>query len=186
MNYDTPKSTYSNNAMHHMQIISTAFHLSAIAHRGQKRVDGTDYIEHPIEVANNLIRVGIVDADILAAAYLHDALEKGPKHMRKTIENQLGHNIVLLVDSLTDDQRLSSSHRKAQQLERAPTMPILAKQIKLADRIANLRSPRPDWNDAKRQTYAEHSHALLFALKGSHDVLESQLQQRLNSPEWRV
>ncbi|MBS9783054.1 MAG: bifunctional (p)ppGpp synthetase/guanosine-3',5'-bis(diphosphate) 3'-pyrophosphohydrolase [Pasteurella sp.] len=179
-------SRNTNSSSYPINIISKALSLSALAHRGQKRADGSDYIEHPIEVANNLISVGIINPEQLATAYLHDALEKGPTNMHSLIEYHLGVRILSLVEALTDDQTLSSSQRKVQQLERVAALPIIVKQIKLADRIANLRAPRPDWNEEKRQNYAIHSHKLLDLLKGSHHVLELQLKQRLELPVWNI
>ncbi len=169
-----------------LAFIACAHAIAAQAHRGQKRSDGQDYIEHPIEVARNLLDVGLTDPQQLAAAYLHDALEKGPAAMRGLIEQDLGSEVLELVDALTDDQSMSSHGRRGHQLDRAASMPLAARQIKLADRLANLRSPRPDWTLEQRQRYAIHSYALLEVLQGSHDELEAQLRQRLSLPAWRL
>ena len=169
-----------------LSTLVVAHAIAAQAHRGQKREDGQDYLEHPIEVVRNLVDVGIQDSETLAAAYLHDALEKGPKTTRTLIGADLGPSILHLVEVLTDDTRLSSEGRRAHQLDRASAMPLPARLVKLADRLANLRSPRPDWNAAQRRRYAVHSYALLEALQGTHSELESQLRQRLSLPAWRL
>lgn len=44
-------------------------------HKGQRRDDGADYVEHPIQVCLRLISHGIRDDEMLAAALLHDVLE---------------------------------------------------------------------------------------------------------------
>lgn len=167
-----------------LELIVSAQSLAAQAHRGQKRADGNDYIEHPIEVVRNLVNVGLSSPVQLAAAYLHDAVEKGAPATRSLILVELGEAVVQLVDALTDDQQLPSESRRHQQLDRAASMPLAAKQIKLADRLANLRAPRPDWSLSKRQRYAHQSSALLDVLAGSHAALEAQVRQRLVAPEW--
>lgn len=169
-----------------LELIVIAQSLAAQAHRGQKRADGNDYIEHPIEVVRNLVNVGLSNPTQLAAAYLHDAVEKGAPAIRALILVELGEAVVQLVDALTDDQQLSSESRRHQQLDRAASMPLAAKQIKLADRLANLRAPRPDWSLSKRQRYAHHSSALLDVLAGSHAALEAKVRQRLAALEWAV
>ena len=167
-----------------LSTLVVAHAIAAQAHRGQKRADGLDYLEHPIEVVRNLVDVGIQDSGTLAAAYLHDALEKGAETTRALIGADLGLCVLHLVEVLTDDPGLSSESKRAHQLDRASSMPLPARLIKLADRLANLRSPRPDWNAAQRRRYAVHSYALLDALQGTHYELESQLRQRLSLPAW--
>lgn len=169
-----------------LSMIVSAQAIAAQAHRGQKRADGQDYLEHPIEVVRNLVEVGLCDPVLLGAAYLHDALEKGPASIRVLIGADLGDNVLHLVDVLTDDPMLSGDGRRGQQIDRAATMPLAARQIKLADRLANLREPRPDWQPEQRLSYAVHSYALLEALQGSHPELESQLRERLSLPVWRI
>lgn len=170
----------------HLNTLVVAHAIASQAHRGQKRADGHDYLEHPIEVVRNLIDVGVYDAETLAAGYLHDALEKGSATTRILIATDLGQDVLHLVEVLTDDANLSSEGKRAHQLDRAKAMPLQARQIKLADRLANLRSPRPDWNAAQRRQYAVHSYGLLEALSGTHAELEVQLRQRLSLPAWRL
>jgi (p)ppGpp synthase/HD superfamily hydrolase len=169
-----------------LNLIVNGHAIAGQAYRGIKRADGQDYSEHPIEVVRNLVEVGIYEAETLAAAYLHDALEKGPPSIRALISADLGDNVLHLVEMLTDDPKLSGEAKRGQQLDRAASMPLAARQIKLADRLANLRTPRPDWNPEQRRRYAIHSYALLEALSGSHPELESQLRQRLSLPAWRL
>lgn len=169
-----------------LSLLVNAQRLAAKAHRGQRRADGQDYIEHPIEVVSNLVQAGLHDQVQLAAAYLHDAVEKGGPHIRDLIITEVGEEVALLVDVLTDDQSLSAEARRCQQLNRVTNFPLHARQIKLADRLANVREARPDWSPEKRQRYAVHSHALLDALHGSHALLEARLRQRLSHPQWRL
>jgi (p)ppGpp synthase/HD superfamily hydrolase len=169
-----------------LQMVVSSQRLSLQVHRGQKRADGADYSEHPAEVVENLIDVKLIDGYLLAAGYLHDSLEKGRPDTRSRISAEFGPQVLMLVDALTDPPDRESEGRRVLQLERAAAMPLAARQIKLADRLANLRSPRPDWNLAQRKRYAIHSYALLEALNGTHPVLEMQVRQRLSLPAWRL
>jgi ATP-dependent Clp protease ATP-binding subunit ClpC len=49
--------------------------LAKKGHTGQKRSNGSDYINHPISVRNRLIDCGIRNKDVLNAALCHDLLE---------------------------------------------------------------------------------------------------------------
>jgi guanosine-3',5'-bis(diphosphate) 3'-pyrophosphohydrolase len=58
--------------------ILKALHFAAIKHRDQRRKDAevSPYINHPIEVAELLARVGgVTDLVILQGAILHDTIE---------------------------------------------------------------------------------------------------------------
>ena len=51
--------------------------FASVKHQHQRRKQEGDipYINHPIEVADILVRAGIKDHDILASALLHDTVE---------------------------------------------------------------------------------------------------------------
>lgn len=62
------------------QMITSAATLASYLHRNQTRFVRGDmprvpYIEHPLRVALRLIRWGVTDADLIAAALLHDVAE---------------------------------------------------------------------------------------------------------------
>lgn len=64
----------------HSELITSAATVASHLHRNQTRMVRGDlpkvpYIEHPLRVALRLIRWGITDAHIIAAALLHDTLE---------------------------------------------------------------------------------------------------------------
>lgn len=60
-----------------MQIFSKALKFASLKHQNQRRKQAGDvpYINHPIEVADILIRAGVKDTNVLAAALLHDTVE---------------------------------------------------------------------------------------------------------------
>src|SRR5919198_5128853 len=54
--------------------IQRAFAFAEASHRGQKRISGEDFIEHPVGVATVLADLGM-DTTTLVAALLHDVIE---------------------------------------------------------------------------------------------------------------
>lgn len=64
----------------HAELITSAATMASFLHRAQTRMVRGDlprvpYIEHPLRVALRLIRWGVTDAELIAAALLHDVLE---------------------------------------------------------------------------------------------------------------
>lgn len=64
----------------HAELITSAATMASYLHRDQTRMVRGDlprvpYIEHPLRVALRLVRWGVTDAELIAAALLHDVLE---------------------------------------------------------------------------------------------------------------
>ncbi len=165
-------------------LIIDALDICIEAHRGQFRKDGRPYIEHPLEVACLLYRAGINDPKIIAGGLLHDAIEDGPGHISASIIEHVGHDVYGLVMTVTDDQNLTSEERKANQLLKLAGAERGALLIKLADRVSNLASPRPDWQRDRRLAYAIHSQALGAYFYGLNHYLEDMLWECLRQPVW--
>ena len=122
--------------------ILAAVHFAADKHRDQRRKDAeaSPYINHPIEVAELLERVGgITDIVTLQGALLHDTIED-TNTTPEELEKAFGKEVRSVVEEVTDDKRLPKEDRKRLQIEHAPHVSLRAKQIKLADKIANVRS----------------------------------------------
>jgi guanosine-3',5'-bis(diphosphate) 3'-pyrophosphohydrolase len=118
-----------------------AISFAAKKHSPQKRkgADGEPYINHPVEVANLLANVGkIKDIDILIAAVLHDTIED-TETSAEEITNLFGAEVCGMVLEVTDNKSLPKAERKQKQIEHAPHLSTGAKQIKLGDKISNIR-----------------------------------------------
>ena len=135
-----------------------AFAFAAKWHEGQKRkgIHREDFIQHPLRVAELLIRHQIVDDGIIAAALLHDVLEDTPcppEHIRETF----GQQVLDLILEVTDDKHLLKSERKQRQVERAEYLSPQAGWIRLADKIDNVASllndPPPNWGWPRQRAY---------------------------------
>ena len=126
--------------------VRAAFAFAAQAHQGQRRDSGEDYIQHPLEVAEILVEIGM-DTTSVVAALLHDVVEDTTVEITE-IEARFGQEIALLVDGVTKLSRLSFRSTEEQQVENLRKMFLaMAKDIrviviKLADRLHNMRTLR--------------------------------------------
>src|SRR6476620_8506819 len=118
-----------------------ALHFAADKHRDQRRknAEASPYINHPIEVAELLARVGgVSDLVTLQGAILHDTIED-TQTTPEELETDFGAAVRAAVEEVTDDKKLHRLDRKRLQIEHAPHLSERAKQIKLADKISNVR-----------------------------------------------
>lgn len=145
-----------------LQVASTpaaALRFARHVHLGQRRKQtGEEFIEHPIAVADLLSELGVGDR-VLAAAYLHDAVEKTAIQPPE-IARRFGPEIARLVSALSDDPSLPSYAERKRALRRqvleADGDAVL---IYAADRLANMRDWRrvePDRRPACAQRLGTH------------------------------
>lgn len=158
--------------------ILKAVHFAANKHRNQRRkdVEASPYINHPIEVAELLSRVGgVSDIVVLQGAILHDTIED-TKTTGEELEEAFGSDVRRVVEEVTDDKRLPKAERKQLQIEHAPHLSERARQIKLADKISNVRgvtqTPPADWSQARRQEYLDWTEQVVTGLRGCNLSLE--------------
>lgn len=162
-----------------------ALAFAAEKHRDQRRVDAEarPYINHPIALARVLSVEGDVqDAEILAAALLHDTIED-TDCTAEELRQEFGEHVTALVLEVTDDTSLPKPVRKQRQIDEAAQKSPGAKLIKLADKICNLRdilrSPPPKWTLQRKQEYFTWSEAVLNGMRGSHPDLERVYEELL-------
>ena len=160
-----------------LELLSTV-HFSAKKHRDQRRKDSvaSPYINHPIEVAETLARVGGVDDQaVLQAAILHDTIED-TETTPEELATLFGDDVRHLVEEVTDDKELDKPDRKRLQVEHAPHLSQRAKLIKLADKICNVRdvihSPPSDWSLGRRLEYLDWTEQVVAGLRGASAALE--------------
>lgn len=112
-------------------------HFALAKHDGQVRThDGKPYIAHLDGVATILREYGYTAPEIIAAAFLHDTLEKTDTALEELIE-KFGMGVAELVFWLTDTEQGSREARALQAAWRLSRAPWNAKLIKLADIIDN-------------------------------------------------
>lgn len=159
-----------------------ALRFCAEKHRNQRRKDAekTPYLNHPVEVAEVLWRIGGVrDMPVLTAALLHDVIED-TNSRPKEVEGLFGKEILDLVIEVTDDKSLAKAKRKELQVLHAPGLSLGAKLIKLADKICNVRdvtrSPPPDWSRERRMEYLHWARSVVDALGPCNAELEKHFR----------
>jgi guanosine-3',5'-bis(diphosphate) 3'-pyrophosphohydrolase len=159
-------------------LVLKALSFAAHKHRHQRRKGATaiPYINHPIALADMLVRTAkISDAEIIATALLHDTVEDTcttPKELKA----EFGSVISKLVAELTDDKSLPSEVRKRRQVEHAPTLSPRARMVKLADKTCNLRDvvqdPPAKWSLKRKQEYFDWAREVVDKIRGTNVELE--------------
>ncbi|HLB14432.1 MAG TPA: HD domain-containing protein [Burkholderiales bacterium] len=162
-----------------MATVLEALAFAAHKHRDQRRKDAaaSPYINHPIALANVLVREGAVsEPEVVAAALLHDTLEDtqtSPGELRTAF----GERVARVVEEVTDDKSLPKAERKRLQIEHAAAISREAKLVKLADKICNLRDmadhPPASWDLVRRREYFDWAKAVIDRLRGVHSGLEA-------------
>ena len=141
-----------------MRELLDALNFAAVRHRSQRRKgrEGAPYVNHLIEVANLLVAHGVTDEMVLVAAVLHDSIEDVGVSAAE-IRQRFGVDVSRLVREMTDDPSLPTWQRKLQQIETASDLSPNAQNIRVADKISNLRgiliSPPANWSLERKLAY---------------------------------
>lgn len=177
--------------MNNLTTLTQAISFAAKKHRDQKRkgVNGEPYINHPLEVLNLLTNVGKVeDFSVLIAAVLHDTIED-TETTAEEIKKLFGAKVCKMVLELTDDKSLPKAERKQLQIEHAPHVSIGAKQIKLCDKISNVRdileNPPDGWSIARRAEYVDWGEKVVDGLRGANENLEKHFDKLIKQAHKR-
>jgi guanosine-3',5'-bis(diphosphate) 3'-pyrophosphohydrolase len=157
--------------------------FAASRHRNQRRKDAehSPYINHPLDVVEILWRLGGVrDQVTLVAAALHDTVEDTATTPEE-IEELFGRAVRDLVLEVTDDKSLPKDVRKRLQVEHAAHKSLRAKNLKLADKITNVRDirarPPEDWPAERRVGYLQWAQAVVNGLRGANPALEAEFDR---------
>ena len=160
-------------------LLTRVFQFAAQAHTDQRRKGRRlePYINHPAEVASLIAEAtGGTDANLLAAALLHDVVED-TEYTADDIRSRFGDDIADLVAAVTDDKGLAKAERKRRQIEKAPKLSDRAKLLKIADKTSNLRSivkSTPDgWTAERCRDYFAWAKAVVDRCRGINAPLEA-------------
>jgi len=164
-------------------LLLKAASLAAYKHRKhfRKDVDRTPYILHPLAVARALVEEGGVDdAELLAAALLHDTLEDTDTTASE-LETAFGPRIAKLVAEVSDDKALPKAERKRLQVERAGRASPAAQQLKIADKLCNLRDivaiPPADWSVERKRAYFDWAKEVVDRVRGANAALAARFDE---------
>jgi len=151
--------------------------FAARIHAGQQRKGAAaePYVNHLLEVAAILGAHGAPEVAIVAGL-LHDSVED-TETTEVELRASFGEEVMLIVLECTDDKTLPKETRKELQVRRAPHKSDLAKQVKLADKISNLRSimasPPAGWPHARRVEYVGWAGRVAVGLTGVNPALDA-------------
>ena len=124
-------------------LIVRAADFAKKVHDGQKRFSGEPYFEHVCETAKMLATLP-VDAETIAAGFLHDTLEDGGIS-KQELEKEFGKKIAFLVRGVTKlgKYQYKGIERHAESLRQfllATSKDVRVLIIRLADRIHNMKT----------------------------------------------
>ena len=127
------------------ELVLSAYEFAKEAHKGQKRKNGEDYIQHSLHTALNVARIGMRSRTI-AASLLHDVPEDTSVTLRE-IEEKFGKEIAFIVSGVTKLGHIKLRETKEElyleNLRRmflAMASDIRVVIIKLADRLHNMET----------------------------------------------
>ncbi|MGH2723108.1 MAG: RelA/SpoT family protein [Actinomycetota bacterium] len=160
-----------------VKTVQAAYDLAEESHRGQLRISGEPFIEHPLGVAHILADLGM-DTTTLVAALLHDVVEDTDLRVEDVAE-RFGDEVGAIVDGLTKLERIEFRSREQHQAENVRKMMLAMARdirvliIKLADRLHNMRTldslPKAKQSAKASETleiYAPLAHRLgIFQIK---------------------
>jgi (p)ppGpp synthase/HD superfamily hydrolase len=166
-------------------LVARAADFAARRHSGQRRKGAArePYLNHLAEVALLLAEArDDPDPSLVAAGWLHDSLEDTPT-TRVELETLFGNHVAEIVVEVTDDTSLPAEMRKRQQVDLIARKSPAARQIKIADKVSNLRalaiSPPVGWSASRALAYVEFSKNVVDRCCG----LNSELERRFAEAE---
>ena len=129
-----------------INLLRKAYALARTAHEGQFRKGGEPYIMHPVAVATIIAEDFMMDANSVAAGFLHDVVEDTDTTI-DDIRREFGDDVAFLVQVVTKPKShapgqadRAKQENNFRQLLDSMRRDIRAVLIKLADRLHNMRS----------------------------------------------
>ena len=129
-----------------MNKLEEAIIYATILHQGKiRKLDGTPYILHPIEVSQ-ILSTMTHDEEVITAGILHDIVEDTDGTLAE-IEKRFGRRVAELVDSESEDKKSYEDRHKTWKRRKEESLRVLknsrdigVKMLWLADKLANIRS----------------------------------------------
>ncbi len=156
-------------------MIQKAARFAIKAHEGMVRKGGSmPYIYHPMEVALLVSRM-TQDAEVIAAAYLHDVLED-TSVTAEELGQVFGSRVLALVQAETEDKSLSWEERKGHTIRHLEHASLEIKILTLGDKLSNIRATARDYmvmgdeiwarfNERRKELHKWYAKGILDGLK---------------------
>lgn len=136
--------------------VYAAYTIAERIHRDQTRQSGEPYITHPLNVANNVLKMEVYDPDTVSAALLHDTIEDAAfEYTKEDIANSINPTVAELVDGVTKMRAMSFSNKEkridsnTRKIINGLNKDIRIIIIKLADRLHNMSTI--EWKKEERR-----------------------------------
>lgn len=167
-----------------LALVSAAADFAARRHSGQtlKGRKRAPYVNHLAEVAALAASAPAGrDAEIVAAGWLHDAVEDGRATFAE-VEDLAGPRVRRLVAELTDDMSLPDEERRRRQVAEVAGKSAEARLLKLCDKISKVREmaadPPADWPPRQVEAYVLWCLAVVDAgCRGLDAALEGEFDR---------
>ena len=133
-----------NNRKVDVKKIKKIYDYACKMHGKQKRLSGESFIEHPLRVAEILVKLEL-DEDSICAALLHDVVEDTEATIDE-IKKLFGVEIAEMINGVTKLKSFSYTTKEEEQIENYRKMFLAMGKdtrvvlIKLADRLHNMRT----------------------------------------------
>ena len=136
-----------------MELVSEAIAFAVEAHDGMRRKKSeVPYIMHPLEAAVIVASMSD-DQNLIAAAVLHDVVEDAGVAMEE-IKKRFGARVCQLVQSETEDKRVSLPAKETWRIRKEESLAVLEKaedpaihMVWLGDKLANMRAIYRDFKE---------------------------------------
>ncbi len=161
--------------------IKEAYNYAKNKHAGMKRLNGEDFITHPLHVAQ-IVNDLNVDATTIIAALLHEVMNNG-ETLLSEIQEKFGTTVATIVDSITkinklelvDDSESSAIYLRKVLVGLATDVRVLF--IKLADRLHNMRTNYAiDPKKQKAKAYETQAVLIPIAHRLGINSIKSELE----------
>lgn len=170
--------------------VNDARMFAAVCHLGQTY--GTYPYTYHLQMVHNILEsYDYKDENTLAAAWLHDVVEDTDATILD-VRGLFGMKVAEIVEAVTDPQRTREEIARYGRLNRKQKKEIVyaklqvavpaARAVKLADRLANVRSTADEGQEDLFQMYRKEHPRFKEMLKigGEHAGLWSALEERLD------
>lgn len=160
-------------------MVREALELAVKIHSRHKRDGGEPYIVHPYRAALILEReFKVKDAEIIAAALLHDVLEMS-RLSGKSLERRFGKRVASMVRLVTKPRRRDSLGWEDRYYSRIRRCGGGAQLVKFADRLDNMRDLRNAPKSKQRRYLRATKERFLPWMRGADILFYKKLKKEI-------
>lgn len=144
------------------ELIRQAYYWAQECHQGQVRKDGAPMFEHVLGVTESVLATGARDAELIAAALLHDVVENTLVSLEE-VRERFGGRVADLVDAVTNrpDDDAASAAQRAVEAGRDALL------LRLCDRLDGVRRSSGRKKKSRRE-FLRDSRKVHLALAEQH------------------